>query len=34
VSLSIPSQRPQRFVRYLERRSATHVQRELDAVTG
>jgi hypothetical protein len=34
VSLSIPSQRPQRFVRYLDRRSAGQEQRELDTVTG
>ena len=34
VALSIPSQRPQRFVRYLERRSAAQAQRELDAVVG
>ena len=34
VALSIPSQRPQRFVRHLERRSADQGQRELDAVVG
>jgi hypothetical protein len=34
VALSIPSQRPQRFVRYLERRSAAQGKRELDAVVG
>lgn len=34
VALSIPSQRPQRFVRYLERRSASQAQRELDTVVG
>ena len=34
VALSIPSQRPQRFVRYLERRSASQSQRELDTVVG
>ena len=34
VALSIPSQRPQRFVRYLERRSAAQAQRELDVVAG
>ena len=34
VALSIPSQRPQRFVRYLERRSAAQGQRELDTVAG
>lgn len=34
VALAIPSQRPQRFVRYLDRRSAAQEQRELDAVTG
>jgi hypothetical protein len=34
VALSIPSQRPQRFVRYLERRSAALGKRELDAVVG
>jgi hypothetical protein len=34
VALSIPSQRPQRFIRYLERRSAAQEQRELDAVSG
>lgn len=31
VALAIPSQRPQRFVRHLERRSASHAERELDA---
>jgi hypothetical protein len=34
VALSIPSQRPQRFVRYLERRSTAQAQRELDVVSG
>jgi hypothetical protein len=34
VALSIPSQRPRRFVRYLERRSAAQGNRELDAVVG
>jgi hypothetical protein len=34
VALSIPSQRPQRFVRYLERRSAAQGQLELDTVSG
>jgi hypothetical protein len=34
VALSIPSQRPQRFVGYLERRSTAQAQRELDAVAG
>ena len=34
VALSIPSQRPQRFIGYLERRSAAQGQRELDAVVG
>ena len=34
VALSIPSQRPQRFVRYLDRRSAAQGKRELDAVVG
>ena len=34
VALAIPSQRPQRFVRYLDRRSVAQEQRELDAVTG
>jgi hypothetical protein len=34
VALSIPSQRPQRFVRYLERRSAASPAPELDAVAG
>lgn len=34
VALAVPSQRPRRFVRYLERRSATHAELELDAVSG
>lgn len=34
VALSIPSQRPQRFVRHLERRSVAHPAPELDAVPG
>jgi hypothetical protein len=34
VALAIPSQRPQRFVRYLERRSVASPASELDAVTG
>jgi hypothetical protein len=34
VALSIPSQRPQRFVGYLGRRSASQGQREFDAVVG
>jgi hypothetical protein len=34
VALAIPSQRPQRFERYLERRSAAQGLRELDTVAG
>jgi hypothetical protein len=34
VALAIPSQRPQRFARYLERRSATRVQPDFDVVAG
>ncbi len=33
ISLAIPSQRPRRFVRYLERRSATRARLELDPVS-
>jgi PAP2 superfamily len=34
VTLSIPSQRPQRYIRYRERRVAAQAPRELDTVTG
>jgi hypothetical protein len=34
VALSIPSQRPERFIDHLERRSAAQGRRELDAVVG
>ena len=34
ITLAIPSQRPQRVTRYLERRSAGNAQREVDALTG
>jgi PAP2 superfamily len=34
VALAIPSQRPQRYIRYRERRAAAQVPRELDTVAG